>query len=126
LCRCIAASSSCVVVLQRHLLVSLYCSILLSVCNSNCLGTSLRNLRHFRYPRSCLRSNKVDTFVRSLGPVECFIYYGTGSLMFTPPPPTPHFHTFSLMTFKFNDTFSSPPPPTPPFHPGEVIGSLRY
>jgi hypothetical protein len=62
-----------------------------------------------------LSSEQVATFVRSLGPAQCFqsagdqvlqlgvddsvLYNGTGSLMLTSPAPTPHFHTFSLMTF---------------------------
>jgi hypothetical protein len=39
---------------------------------ANCLSTSLRNLRHFRYPRSCLRSN--NTQVPGLGHVTSYFH----------------------------------------------------
>jgi len=60
-------------------------------------------------------SEQVATFVRSLGPAQCFqsagdqvlqlgvddsvVNNGTGPSLLTFPAPTPHFHTFSLMTF---------------------------
>ncbi len=93
---------------------------------------------------------KVTTFVRSLGPPECFqstgdqvlqlgvdvsphshsiVYNGTGSLMFTPPPDTPFSHivtNIELMDIELMDLFFTPSPPTPLFDPGVTFDYLRY